>query len=242
MFHYVSYMDEETGRKWVELTLKALDAEQSQFQRDKETFKHVDIDLFGETLIASAITSSPTFVRTARSVVKAHLKGEEEGVPQRIKETITSEKDLWIIIQVDPEKKHFQISAGGGGQITQQAMFKELIKALRAEVLKKRGRPIPKWEELSEGGSIQGTEYLWLNDKDAPQILWGSLTRPDTPPAILFGKTGSKIKENLVDITKMVIDKNYFPPECNPRSCRYCTIYPWQLRKCMVKRKKKVDN
>lgn len=248
MFHYVSHMDKETGERWMRLTLRALDVEQNQFQKGKKAFKDADIDLFGKTLVASQITSSSTFTKAARNIVKSHIDyiekkekptevEEEKEIPTKIRETITSRADPWVIIQVDPEKKHFQISAGGGGKNTQQAIFRELIKAVRVEILKKRRQPIPRWEELSKGETIEGTDPLYFNDKSFPQILWGSLTRPEIDPATPFGKTSREIKQNLVNITKQVIDKNYFPRECNPKSCQYCMMSSWQLQKCWLKRK-----
>ena len=252
MFHYVSHMDEKMAREWLDLTLRAVDAKQAQFERAKEEFKNSDIDLFGKTLVVSQITSNCDFSEVARYLIKKHIacvkngktsieeKQEIEAVPAKIKETITSKADPWFIIQVHPEKKHFQIFGGGGGDKTQQAILRELVQSIRVEVLKNRRKSIPTNRgKLSQPETLEGTEPLYFHCKDTgfPQILWGSETRPDVGPAFVFGKTSREIKQNLVNIAKMVIDKYYLQRECNPNTCSYCMIDPWQLQKCAVQRK-----
>lgn len=113
-----------------------------------------------------------------------------------------------------------------------------LVKAIRAEILIRRGEKIPTWQELRKDGKLEATEPLFFNKKTNLQILWGSL-KHKAPPATFFGKTSHEIKESLEEITMYAIDENYFPPGCDSINCRNCPIYPWQLKKFYKKRRGK---
>ncbi|MGC9004212.1 MAG: hypothetical protein ACP5KZ_05875 [bacterium] len=93
----------------------------------------------------------------------------------------------------------------------------------------------PPWVLLSQPCDIALTRPLFFNKKEFSQILWGSATHP-APPATIFGKTGEEIRRELVEIAKLAIDKDYFPPFCNPRKCLGCPMELWYLKKCLLKR------
>lgn len=237
IFHFLSCMDTKTGKEWIRLTLLALHEEQMLFQKAKEAFRQSDINLFGETLVISQITSNERFGQAARNMIYS----EKEETPPAIRERITGRTTPWVVIQVSPETKNFLIFPGGGTFEIIDAIFSELTKALRAEILVRRDENPASEDELCKGGTLDRTKPLYFHKmkRGYPQILWGSLTR-EAPPATIFGQTARKIKEKLVAITMEAIDERYFPPECNPNSCPSCRIYTWQLKKCASRRGKSV--
>lgn len=234
LFHFLVYLEEKTARDWLELTLEGLHQEQTLFQQDKGSFRKAKIEFFGNTLVIYSLTSSQTFARAARHLV--YSVDPEDAIPL-IKEKIKTRNDPWILIQVCPQTKNFQIFANGHMK-TVQAIIEEIVKGLRAEMLKKKGLPVPSWNNLSAGGNLEGTEPLYFHKMETgySSILWGSLKRP-APPAAIFGEMASDICQSLVEVIKQAADRNYFPADCLPGQCRHCRLYPWQLKKCNYKRK-----
>jgi len=100
----------------------------------------------------------------------------------------------------------------------------------------KRNIPQPR-VLLSQPCDIALTRPLFFNKKEYPQILWGSATHPE-PPADIFGKTAEDIRRELVEIAKLSVDNNYFPPYCDPKNCLGCPLELWYLNKCLSKRGK----
>lgn len=184
-------------------------------------------------MIAS-ITTSPKFAQ----VVKHMVYSKKEEAPPLIREKIKSRDDLWIVLVVNPKTKNFQIFINGdkkGGQ----EMVAELIKAVRSEIMIKRGVSVPSGDKLTEGGIVEGTEPLYFHKLETGygSILWGSLKHPNKVPAVEFGSTSTQIYNKLVEIVKLAVDPNHYAEGCNQSKCQDCDIYLWQLQKCEDKRK-----
>ncbi|GFP43894.1 hypothetical protein HKBW3C_03023, partial [Candidatus Hakubella thermalkaliphila] len=234
IFHFVSSMTAEAGKEWLSLTLRAVHEEQRLFQKAKEAFRQSDINLLGETLVISQITSNKRFGQAARNMIYS----EKEEAPAVIRERITGRTTPWVVIQVSPENRNFLIFPGGGTFEIIDVIYSELTKALRAEILERRDKNAPSEDELCKAGTLDGTEFLYFHkmERGYPQILWGSLTH-EAPPAKVFGETARKIRHNLVQIAMQALDDRYFPPECDPNNCISCPMYAWQLKKCQTKAK-----
>jgi hypothetical protein len=233
MLRFISHMKPVVAEKWILLTLKALDKDQRAFWDELGLIKKSGIGMCGKTLIVSQVTDGRKFKEAAAYYV--HHPDEFE-VPPLVKERIPDRGKVWITIKVSPQEKHFQIFPEGENEKVAHAICNEIVKAIRAEILIRRGKMVPGWEELSSEGKLEGTEPLFFNKKTHPQILWGSLKHKEGPPATIFGKTAYEILESLEDIIMYAVDEDYFPYECDPGNCRICPIYPWQLRKCARKR------
>lgn len=237
LLHFLSYIDEAAGKEWISLVIEAFHREQLDFQSskesgDKESLKRAKPEVAGNTIIISQVTPSSSFSKVTRYMIRT----QDKEVPAEIRNKIASPNQPWIIIQVHPLTMNFQIFPGGGSPRVLQIVFGELVKALRAEILNSKREAVPDWEKLSEPGSMAGTEPLFLNQKQFPQILWGSDTH-DAPAAKIFGDNPEQIRKELVDIAKRAIDKDYFPPFCDIRDCDQCPMHIWQLMKCNQKRK-----
>ena len=233
ILRFISHMNKKTARNWILLSLKALERHQISFIEDLESIKRTSVEVFGKTLVASQVTTSRTFDEAVGHYVVHPDKFE---VPPQVKERILDRSKVWFVIKVSPEERNFQVFPRGEDQQVVSVMCNEIVKALRAEILVRRGLTVPTWEELCKADSLTGTEHLFYNKKTNSQIMWGTL-KHRYPPASVFGGTAPEIQENLVEIVMHAVDDNYFPYECNPRNCRDCPMYPWQLRKCADRRR-----
>ncbi len=231
--HYFIYLDSEQVGKWTSLVLEAVYNEQSMFLKDTRDFVESQVRIFGDIPVITSLNSSPTFLRAARYMIYSDKENSHPLLQSKIK----NRNSPWILIKVDPETKNFQIFVNAGKKIG-QAIFPEIIKALRAEILLRRGNKIPHWQELIKDGVLSGTEPLYYNKVETgfSNILWGSLKIP-APPAKDFGNTASKILERLAEIIRHAVDREYFPHGCTPGECKKCSIFQWQLKKCFFKRK-----
>lgn len=231
--HYFIYLDEDQAEKWTSLVLNGVYNEQSMFLEDVRDFMESRVYVFGNIPVITSLNSSPTFLRAARYIIYS----DNEGAHPVIRERIRNRNNPWILIKVDPKNKNFQVFVNAGKKVG-QAIFPEIIKGLRAEILFQRGFKVPPWQNLIEDGTVSGTEPLYYNKVESgfSNILWGSLKRP-APPAQDFGNTASKILERLTEIIRYAVDREYFPHNCNPKRCKECSIYHWQLKKCFLKRK-----
>lgn len=229
---FVSYMKPGLAKNWLTLSLYALDNYQKKFIKDLEMIKSSTVEIFGKSLIVSKVTSSRTFVKAAGYYIS---HPEEFEVPLQVKEKIPNRGKTWFLVKVSPQERNFQIFPRGENNKVIAILCEEIVKALRAEILMRKGKKVPSWSELSKGEALAGTEPLFFNKKTKPQILWGSL-KYKVIPAEIFGKTAYEIKENIDEMVIYAIDEYYFPPECDLDKCRVCPIYPWQLRKCHKKR------
>ncbi len=234
LVHFLAYMEESVAREWIEIFLKAYHREQTIFQEAKKDFKKARLDFFGETLVISAITINPKFVQIARYMIFS----KDEDISPFIREKITDRNSLWTVLLVNPKTKNFQIFINGN-RLQSQEIITELVKAIRAEILKKRDRSVPEYDRLSEGGIIEGTEPLYFHKLETgySSILWGSLKHPSEIQAVEFGTTSAAIYSRLVEIIKLALDKDEYAVDCNPSACQNCSIYPWQIKKCWRKRK-----
>lgn len=232
--HFIAYMNEDTAREWVQMLLDGYNKEQEEFQECKADFERAKVNFYGNTLIISAITKSSKFVQVARYMIFS----KDQDVNPLIKEKIKDRNSPWLVVLVNPKNKNFQILVNGNKVFVYQIVT-ELIKAIRAETLLKRGKSVPEFSELSDGGTLDGTEPLYFHKLETgyPSILWGSLKHP-VAAAIEFGNTSAEIHSRLIEITKLALDENEYAADCNPTSCKECSIYPWQLKKCYEKRKK----
>jgi hypothetical protein len=231
LIHLLSCMEEEMAKEWVGILLEGYHEEQADFQEAKRDFHKAKIDFYGNTLVVSAITKSKQFLR----VIRNRIYSKDQDVHPLIREKIKDRSSPWLVLMVNPQRKNFQIFVNGSKKIV-QGIITELVKAIRAEVLLKRDRPV-NFTTLSEGGTIKGTEPLFFHKLETgyPSILWGSLKHPAVA-AIEFGNTSSEIHERLIEIIKLALDENEYPADCNPTACERCSIYTWQLKKCMAKR------
>lgn len=234
MLRFISYMKPKVAKQWVLLSLKALDKHQTSFSEDLQLIKKSGVEICGDTLIVSQVTVSRTFDEAAGYYMN---KSDKFEIPPQIKQRIPDDRSkIWFIIKVSPQENNFQIFCRGENKKIIPVVFDEMIKAIRAEILVRKGGKVPSREILCKDGKLEGTEPLFYNKKTNPQILWGSL-KHKVPPATIFGKTAYEIKENLEEIIMNAVDDNYFPYECNPINCCYCSMHPWNLEKCERKRK-----
>ena len=150
---------------------------------------------------------------------------------------IQTRGDIWYTMIVNPKAKNFQIFINGSQKGIHE-VSPELIKAIRAETLLKRGKDVPDKERLATDGTIESTEPLYFHkDVSYQSILWGSLKHPNKEPAVEFGSTSTQIYNRLVEIVKLALDPNDYATDCNPGECQHCSINLWQLQKCKDKRK-----
>jgi hypothetical protein len=230
--HWLAYLEENVAREWAQIFLLACDNEQKDFQECKAAFKKTRVEFFGNSLVVSAITKSPMFVKVAKSVIFS----DDQDVHPLIIEKITNRNSLWIILVVNPLTKNFQIFINGS-QKSLHPIIEEVTKVIRAEILQKRGFLIPSAEILVEGGTLENTRPLFFHRLVGgyPSLLWGSL-KHQAPPAVEFGATASQIHSKLIELIKLALDENEFAAFCNPASCEKCPIFSWQLKKCQKKR------
>lgn len=233
MARFLGYMDKESGRKWMGLTLEALEDAQRSFEADKDKVGEVHLKPVGTTtFIASMVTSSTSAVQAARSVVKS------DDAPDEIKER---RGKPWVIVQVTPETDTFQIFAQGSMKAVQD-ICDELVKAIRAELLREQHLPVPDNEEtLRSPGTLEGTDPLYFHSykgKGYSNVLWGSPKRK-VRPAHWFGDNAEEIRRRLVDIADQVLDESYFfEPLCDDCPSLDCPMYSWYLEKCVNRRRK----
>ncbi|MBC7327007.1 hypothetical protein H5T87_02695 [bacterium] len=298
ILHFLSYMEEAEARKWLSPVFDSLHKEQSVFREvlgnlEERFEKEVKVDFGGRFLILSYITSKRAFQNALRYL----LSNRAPFLPYIIKEYFAQLPKPYIVLQVNPENLNFQILTGGvwekqdGKSIAYvksqlSEIARELVKALRGEILVKRGIKMDDWREevivnigkeielldifadmienqkpkiadelkevamklraslknigikwmLSLPCDVVGTRPLFYNKKEFPQILWGSATH-EAPPADIFGKDAEEIRRNLVENIKLVIDKEDFPPYCDPGNCLGCPMEFWYLDKCENKKR-----
>ena len=168
IFHFLCHMDKDIGKEWIKLVIEAVHREQVDFQiardlRDKESVRHARLESGGTAVIISQVTPSQSFSRVARYMINS----QDESLPHQIRERTANPAQPWILIQVNPKNMNFQIFSGGGrssvsreeyGQQMGKLIkalgntYTELVKALRAEILKRRRVDVSNWREqvLSE--------------------------------------------------------------------------------------------
>lgn len=238
---FLAYMDEEQGRTWFRMILEGYHLDQMEFRNSVDEFKRAKIDFFGGTLIISAVTERTKFVQAARATIfsdedKPAIIDEKFVIGRNALGTIRDKNKPWVVIQVHPGTRNFQILINGKPETIKPNLM-ELAKALRVFILIKRERPVPDEMIITCDGSLEGTEPLYYNrDVTYPQILWGSLKHPKEPASPLIGRNATGIREQLMKITKLSLDPQEFAADCNPASCDDCIIYEWQLKKCQTKR------
>ena len=137
-----------------------------------------------------------------------------------------------IVVQLQTEKKGgnlkgFQIYSNGHNNL------KEVAKAVRAEILRKRGiKRDCYWGELVEYGEMKGTDPLFYNSNVTyPGIFWGSLKHPKKQKSPFSA-------QELQDILVKALDRTYFPEECKKSDkCRgrECPYFYWKLFRCRGK-------
>jgi hypothetical protein len=137
-----------------------------------------------------------------------------------------------IVIQID--NNTFQVFSNG------RVPLFEVIGAVRAEILKKRGLEVPvSWRELKKPGILEGTEPLYFRKGNSDFIAWGSLTHTGVESwhEVLT-------KEKIVSVILRAIDLQWWPQECKEKTkisredCKDCSVYHWHLKRCYQKRAK----
>lgn len=235
LLNYLAYLDEDTARSCVWYLVQGYHNDQVEFQECRKDFLKWVIEFFGDTLVISHITTNRKLPQVARYMI--HNEYERKNLSLFIQEKIKKRGDIWYTINVNPRTKHFQIFINGS-QEGMHNVSPEIVKAVRAEILLKRGLEVPEKERLAADGTIEGTKPLFFNkDVDYPSILWGSLKHPNEEPALVFGNTSAQIQSRLIDIAQLTLDKDQYADGCSPSSCNDCPIYSWQLEKCENKRK-----
>lgn len=235
LLNYLAYLDEDTAISCVWYLLQGYHKDQVEFQECRKDFLKWVIEFFGNTLVISHITTNRKLPQVARYMI--HNEYERKNLSPFIQEKIKKRGDIWYTINVNPRTKHFQIFINGS-QEGMHNVSPEIVKAVRAEILLKRGMEVPGKEKLASDGTIEGTKPLFFNkDVSYQSILWGSLKHPNEEPALVFGNTSAQIQSRLIDIAKFTLDKDQYEDGCNPRSCKDCPKYSWQLDKCESKRK-----
>jgi len=238
---FLAYMDETQGREWFRMILEGYHLDQVEFRNSVDEFKRAKFDFFGDTLIISAVTERTKFVQAARATIfsdedKPPIIDEKFVISRNAHGTIRDKNKSWVVIQVHPGTKNFQIFINGMSETIKPNLM-ELAKALRAFILIKRELSVPDELILACDGSLEGTEPLYYNrDVTYPQLLWGSIKHPKEPASPLIGRNATGIREQLMKITKLALDPREFAADCNPAACHDCPIYGWQLKKCQAKR------
>lgn len=235
LLHFLAYLDEEAAKNCVCFLVQGYHKDQVEFQECKKDFLRSKIDFFGNTLVVSSITSNRKFTQVARYMI--HNENERKNLAPLVQEKIQKRGDIWYTMIVNPKAKNFQIFINGK-QEGIHGVSPELIKAIRAEILLKRGMKVPDKENLAADGTIEGTEPLYFHkDVSYQSILWGSFKHPNKKQAMEFGSTSTQIYNRLVEIVKLALDPNGYAEGCNASNCQDCLIYLWQLQKCEDKRK-----
>ncbi len=235
LLHFLAYLDEETAKNCVWFLVQGYHKDQVEFQECKKDFLSSKIDFFGNTLVVSSITTNRKFTQVARYMI--HNESKRKNLAPSIQEKIQKRGDIWYTMIINPKAKNFQIFINGS-QKGIHGVSPELVKAVRAEILIKRGMEVPYKEKLAADGTIEGTAPLYFHkDVSYQSILWGSLKHPNEVPAVEFGSTSTQIYNRLVEIVKLALDPNDYATDCNPSKCQDCSIYLWQLQKCEDKRK-----
>ena len=134
-----------------------------------------------------------------------------------------------VVVQINEDNKGIQIY--GNGDNVLMSLF---IRALRAEILRLRGKEIPSdWRVMEQEGTLLGTEPLYYVKGHYGIILWGSLTRSDVM------RVPDEILNKIEKIITICIDQ-----ECYLHNCREtgmcnnsCEIFAWRLPKCWKIRK-----
>lgn len=234
LLNYLAYLDEDVARDCTWHCLEGYHKDQTEFHKCKDDFMKANIDLFGDTLVISSITTSRKFPQVARYMILN--EAERRRLTPVIQERVTNRGDTWYIMIIHPRYKNFQIFINGSQRAIHE-MSLEIVKAIRAEILLKRGLSVPDRAMLSVGGTIAGTKPLFYNkDVSYQSILWGSIKHPQKDPAVEFGSTSTQIHSRLIDILKLGLDKEQYAAGCDPASCGGCQIYDWRLSKCDARR------
>lgn len=171
IFHLLCYMEEDVGREWLSLVVKAFERSQEDFQKainSKELFETIKVDYGGRFVIVSQITN----IRSFPSALRYLTRTRPELLPEELIKSALGERRPYIIILVNPETLNFFISSGISWEYrnwkqrqeqiqTVQKIFPELVKAIRAEILFKKGISINHWlsEVLTERKKEMG--YLF---------------------------------------------------------------------------------
>ena len=203
------YGEKET-RKWLSLTLRAIEKKQQKFEEARKEVKSSVVSTTGESVVVVGVSNNPMFNQAAREYAKR--------IYQRVP----------IVAKICPDNKGFQIFSDGFNDL------RELVKALRVEVLKSRKREIPSdWEYLQQAGIVQGTDPLYYHKAGYSTIMWGSLTKPSVRKV--------DIPEQVIKETIMkVLDLEFFPSEClNNSTCLggECGLFDYRLQRCAQYRK-----
>jgi hypothetical protein len=232
LVHWLAYFEEKQAREWLKILLSAYDNEQKDFQECLADFHKAKVAYYGNTLIISAISKSKIFLKVARSVITSR----DQDKNQLIREKVRNKDSLWVVVIVNPANKNFQIFINGNKTQCHETIA-EVAKAVRAEILTRRGLSVPSVEILLQDGVLEDTRPIYFHKLESgyPSLLWGSL-KHQAPPAIEFGDTSFQIHAKLIELIKLALDENEFAADCNPRSCEKCSIFSWQLKKCQNKR------
>ncbi|MCK4781696.1 hypothetical protein KAS79_02080 [Candidatus Parcubacteria bacterium] len=218
----VGIYGEKDAKEWMVAAFKVIEAQKKAF---REQFGKVKYGIIvpnpknPNLVIATGESESQVFGKVVRTQV-------QEAMKKRHGRIITP-----IIVQWQAEKKNgglkgFQIYSNGHNDLG------EVVKAVRAELLRKRGiKRNCYWKELVARGEMKGADPLFYNSGVRyPGVFWGTLKHPkkEIPPFSV---------QELVDIIVKALDR-YFPEECKKSDkCRgrECPYFLWKLFRCKSK-------
>ncbi|MBI2625341.1 MAG: hypothetical protein HYW70_03335 [Candidatus Nealsonbacteria bacterium] len=202
---------------WLAKVFNAVNDGQRVFQKAKEDLKKSEISVFGNIVLISAVTENPRFNRFVRSQQGNNM------LPLSAQEKLGKGHNP-IVLQIWPERKGFQIFGNG-------LKLRDVVGALRAELLKIRGKQIPThWTVLKDGGTISNTDPLYYQTGDFEMLMWGSLTRSKVAPVDMP-------EETIKKAVTVALDQTYLHKDCKDCTNKGCPFYEWQLYRCTQRRR-----
>jgi len=200
---------EEDTKEWLSTAIRSIEERQQKFLEASEEVKEATIAVTGNSVVIVGVSDIPEFGQAARRYARrAHGK-----VP--------------IVAKIQPKNKGFQIFGDGKNDL------REVVKALRVEILEARGKKVPlDWKILQQDGVLQGTEPLYYHKAGFSVVMWGSLTKPDVPSVDIPEYT-------LKEVLMKVLDLNFFPDVCKKsKICQReeCPFYKYLLQRCSQRR------
>lgn len=209
IFGFISEIQgEEIAEKWLRQGLAGIQKDQEDFQRAVEDYedptKTTKIKI-GDAFVIIGVSDSQAFARAARK------RGEKElGT-------------IALVTQISQDS--FQLYANP------QLQLDEVVGALRAEILTRRGLPVPRdWRELKSPGELPGTEPLYYRQAENDFIGWGSLTAS----GVESWKTVFQSSEEIRAIVFCAVDQKWLPACCPGHRClgTECQVFQWKLKRC----------
>ena len=171
IFHFLCYMDEDVGREWLLKIFRASELSQQDFLASisaEELIRSIKVDFGGNYVIVSQVTEIKNFPQALRYLIRRR----SSLVPKEVIEKTLDEKKPYLLILVNPKTLNFYISSGilweqrdwsSFGKLIWkvQEIFSELIKAIRAEILLRKGREMEDWS----------SEVLYERKEEAGYLL-----------------------------------------------------------------------